>query len=86
MDHKVRVSCSRHEIPCSLLGSQELAKHRDVRSTSAGSLREVLAGLINPLPDKRNINVGLSCFGEQHDNDDRDCVRYRAGTVAGLLH
>ena len=47
----------------------------------------VLAGLINPLADQRKIIVGLLCAGRgQHDDDDRDCVQYRAGTVAGLLH
>ena len=25
-------------------------------------------------------------LGEQHDDDDRDRVQYRAGAVAGLLH
>jgi hypothetical protein len=25
-------------------------------------------------------------LGERHDDDDRDCVWYRAGAVAGILH
>jgi len=47
---------------------------------------EACSGLINPLANQRKINVGLSCLGEQHDDDDRDCVHYGAGAVAGLLH
>ena len=52
----------------------------------AQTVCEVLAGLINPSADQRKINVRLSCLGERHDDDDRDCVLYRASAVAGLLY
>ena len=29
---------------------------------------------------------GALMLGERHDDDDRDCVWYRAGAIAGLLH
>jgi hypothetical protein len=51
----------------------------------AQTVWEVLAGLINPLADQRKITLALM-LGERHDDDDRDCVQYRAGAVAGLLH
>ena len=38
------------------------------------------------MADQRKINVGLLWLGERHGDDDRDCVQYRAGAVAGLLH
>jgi hypothetical protein len=50
------------------------------------SFHDHAAGLINPLADQRKINVGLLCVGTGNDDDDRDCVRYGIGAVAGLLH
>jgi hypothetical protein len=38
------------------------------------------------LADQRKINVGLSCLGERHDDDDRDCVQYGRAAGSGLLH
>src|SRR5215472_9428094 len=52
----------------------------------AQTVCEVLAGLINPSADQRKINVRLSCLGERHDDDDHDCILYRASAVAGLLY
>ena len=55
-------------------------------TTLAQTVCEVLAGLINPLADQRKITLGSHAWGERHDDDDRDCVQYRASAGAGLLH